>query len=129
MPRLWLQVGLILLFVVLTAWRGLAFHRAIGPDATLPFWTPLVDALQRLGDRWFSNGNYVANPVTYAVLPLAVLLLAGARFRALGFGSGHRVGRAPSARPLQTDPSRPIRPSGPLPEGAIAMAIATSPPS
>jgi membrane protease YdiL (CAAX protease family) len=92
-PRLWLQVGLILIFVVLTAWRGLAFHRVLGPDAALPLWSPVVDVLQRLGDRWFGNGNYVANPVTYVVLPLPALLLAGARPPALGFSPGHRVGR------------------------------------
>jgi hypothetical protein len=88
-----LQVGLILAFVGLTAWRGLAFHHVVGPGAALPLWSPMVDALQRLGDQWFGNGNYVANPVTYVLLPLPVLLLAGARLAALGFGPGHQVKR------------------------------------
>ena len=92
-PRLWLHVGLILLFVALTAWRGLVFHHVLGPEAALPLWSPLVGAFQRLGDQWFGNGNYLANPVTYVALPLLVLLPAGARLPSLGFGRGHRVRR------------------------------------
>ncbi len=92
-PRLRLQLGLVLLFVALTAWRGLAFHRALAPDAAIPLWSPLVAALERLGGVWFGNDNYVANPVTYVALPLVALLLAGARLPDLGFGRGHRVGR------------------------------------
>jgi membrane protease YdiL (CAAX protease family) len=90
-PRLRLQVGLILLFVVLTGWSGLVFHDVVG--GSIPAWTPLVDALGRLGDTWFGAGTWVTNPVTYVGLPLLVLLLAGARVRSLGFGPGHRVGR------------------------------------
>jgi membrane protease YdiL (CAAX protease family) len=92
-PRLWLQVGLTIFFIALTAWRGLAFHRVLSPDAALPLWSSVTDALQRVGDQWFGNGNHLANPVTYVVLPLPVLLLAGARLRELGFGPGDRVGR------------------------------------
>ncbi len=90
-PRLWLQTGLILLFVVLTAWGGLAFHSVLPPDAALPLWSPLTGRLERLGGQWFGNDNYVANPVLYVGLPLLVLLLAGARLPELGFGRGHRV--------------------------------------
>ncbi len=90
-PRIHLQVGLILLFVLLTGWSGLVFHDVVtGP---IPLWTPLVDALGRLGDTWFGFATYVTNPVTYVALPLLVLLLAGAHIRSLGFGHGHRVGR------------------------------------
>ena len=90
-PRIRLQVGLILLFVVLTGWTGLMFHDVTA--ASIPIWTPLVDALGRLGDAWLGATTYVMNPVSYVVLPLAVLLLAGAGLRSLGFGPGHRVGR------------------------------------
>ncbi len=91
--RLWVQLGVVTLVVLLTAWRGLGFHRVIGPEATIPPWSSLVDALQRKGDEWFANGNFVANPVLYVGLPLPLLLLAGARLCGLGFGPGHRVGR------------------------------------
>ena len=90
-PRIRLQVGLILLFVVLTGWTGLVFHDVTA--ASIPIWTPLVDALGRLGDAWLGATTYVMNPVTYVALPLIVLLLTGAPLRSLGFGPGHRVGR------------------------------------
>ncbi len=90
-PRIHLQVGLILLFVVLTGWSGLVFHDVVA--GSIPVWTPLVDALGRLGDMWFGAATYVTNPVTYVALPLIVLLLAGAHLRSLGFGRGHRIGR------------------------------------
>ena len=91
-PRLWLQVGLILLFIVLTGWMGLVFHNVVAPGASIPVWSPFVAYLQRLGGQWFGNDNYIANPLTYVALPLAALLLTGARLRELGFGRGHRVG-------------------------------------
>ena len=90
--RLWLQAGLILLFIVLSGWNGLVFHDAVPAGAAIPLWSPLVDALQRLGGQLFGNDNYIANPVAYGVLPLLALLLAGARPAELGFGRGHRVG-------------------------------------
>jgi membrane protease YdiL (CAAX protease family) len=91
--RLWLQVGLILAFIALTGWRGLMFHNVLPHHISVPLWSPLVDWLERLGDHWFGNGNIVVNPATYTVLPLALLLLAGARSSRLGFAHGHRVWR------------------------------------
>ncbi len=90
-PRIHLQIGLILLFVVLTGWTGLMYHDVTA--VSVPLWTPLVDALGRLGDAWFGVATFVMNPVTYVVLPLIVLLLTGAHLRSLGFGRGHRMGR------------------------------------
>lgn len=90
-PRAWLYLGLTLLFVVLTAWRGLVFHKVLAPDAFVPLWSPLVGWLQGLSSQWFGNGNYLTNPVTYVALPLLVLLLAGARPRSLGFGHGSDI--------------------------------------
>ena len=91
--RLWLQLAIIAAFVALTAWRGLVFHSVAVPASEIPIWTPLVDALDRLGGDWFGADNYVTNPVTYLVLPLVALLLAGANVRGLGFGPGRRTGR------------------------------------
>ncbi len=92
-PRVWLHLGLTLLFVVLTAWRGLVFHKVLAPDAPIPLWSPLVGWLQALGAQWLGNITYVANPVTYVALPLLALLLAGARLRSLGFGHGYDIRR------------------------------------
>ncbi|WP_029704510.1 CPBP family intramembrane glutamic endopeptidase [Arthrobacter sp. TB 26] len=94
--RVWAHLGLVAVFIALTGWNNLAFHNVIDGNANIPLWTPLVEWLQRLGEQWFgeSLGNFVANPVTYVLIPLVVLLLAGARLSTLGFGKGHRVGRA-----------------------------------
>ena len=92
-PRVWLYLGLTLLFVVLTGWRGLVFHKVLAPDAYLPLWSPLVAWLQELGAQWFGNITYVANPVTYVALPLLALLLAGARLPNLGFRRGSDIRR------------------------------------
>lgn len=90
--RLWAQVAVVAAFVALTAWNGILFHEVPGAEP-LPVWTALVDALGRVGNAMFGNGNYVANPVTYAVLPLLLLVLLGARPRDLGLVRGHRTGR------------------------------------
>jgi membrane protease YdiL (CAAX protease family) len=93
--RVWWQLTLGLAFIALTAWSGLVFHHVVAEDAGIPGWTLLVEKLQHLGEQWLGEdrGNYLANPVTYTVIPLVVLLLAGARPAGLGFGRGHRVGR------------------------------------
>ena len=90
--RLSVQVAVIALFIVLTAWNGMVFH-AVPGAGPLPLWSDLTSALGRAGDGVFGNGNYLANPVTYVVLPLLLLVLLGARPRDLGFARGHRVGR------------------------------------
>ena len=90
--RTWVQVGVIAAFIVLTAWNGLVFHEVPGAGP-VPVWSDLTEWLGSVGDGLFGNGNYLANPVTYLVLPLVLLLLLGARPPDLGFGRGHRVGR------------------------------------
>lgn len=94
--RVWVQLGLVAVFIALTGWNNLAFHKVIGGNAEIPLWTPLVGWLQRLGEQWFGEGLglFLVNPVTYVAIPLVVLLLAGARPQTLGFARGHRVGRA-----------------------------------
>ncbi|RAX47770.1 hypothetical protein DQ353_18530 [Arthrobacter sp. AQ5-05] len=94
--RVWVQLGLAGVFIVLTGWNNLAFHNVVAGSADIPLWTPLVEGLQRAGEQWFGEGlgTFVSNPVTYVLIPLVVLLLAGARLPTLGFARGHRVGRA-----------------------------------
>lgn len=122
--RLWLQLGIVVVSIVLTGWRGLSFHEVIGPEATLPLWSSLVGALQRAGDAWFGNSNFVANPVLYFGLPLLLLMLAGAHPRDIGFGPGHRVGRVLllwGAIPLAVFASALI--SGVLTAGVLAARL------
>lgn len=86
-----LQLLVIGAVILLTAYRGLVFHAVLPAEPSLPLWQPLVDALERLGGEWFGNDNYVANPVLYFLIPLILLVAAGALPRELGFGPGHRV--------------------------------------
>ena len=94
--RVWVQLGLVAVVIALTAWNGLAFHKVVDGGTEIPLWTPLVGWLRDLGEQWFGEGlgTFLANPVTYVIIPLVVLLLAGARPSTLGFARGHRVGRA-----------------------------------
>ncbi|MBK8469451.1 MAG: CPBP family intramembrane metalloprotease [Actinomycetales bacterium] len=94
--RVWVQLALVAVFIALTGWNNLAFHNVTAEDAAIPLWTPMTRWLQRVGEEWFGEGlgNFVVNPTTYVLLPLLVLALAAARPSTLGFGKGHRVGRA-----------------------------------
>lgn len=94
--RVWVQLGLVTVFIALTGWNNLVFHNVIEGNVDIPWWTPLVEWLQRLGEQWFDEGlgTFLVNPVTYVLIPLVVFLLAGARLPTLGFVKGHGVGRA-----------------------------------
>jgi membrane protease YdiL (CAAX protease family) len=94
--RVWMQLGLVVVFIALTGWNNLVFHNVIEGNADIPLWTPLVEWLQRLGEQWFGEGlgTFLVNPVTYVLIPLVVLLLAGAHLPTLGLAKGHRVVRA-----------------------------------
>lgn len=93
--RLRAQLAWLVFVVAATGWGGLVFHGVV--TARVPLWDPVVQAAGDLGARWLSvewvGGPRLAlaNPTAYFVLPLAGLLLLGARFRSLGFGPGHRV--------------------------------------
>ena len=91
----WAQFSVAILFISLTEWTGLHFH-GVAADSGIPLWTPLEEWLLSLGEQWLGSGNgtMLLNPITYFVIPLAVLLLIGTRLKELGFGRGHRVGRA-----------------------------------
>lgn len=94
--RVWAQLGLAAVIISLTAWNNLAYHNIVEESLAIPLWTPLVEWLKRLGEQWFGEGlgTFLINPVTYVLIPLILLLLAGARLPTLGFSRGHRVGRA-----------------------------------
>ncbi len=92
----WMQLSIAMLVIILTAWAGLYFHGVIAADPGIPLWTPLVEWLLSLGEQWMGPGfgTVLLNPISYFVIPLAVLLLTGAKLKELGFGRGHRVGRS-----------------------------------
>ncbi len=86
---LWLQLAIILFFILATGLDGLVFHQVI--PSGLPVWSGMMDAVRRFSGQTLGNDNYLANPLSYVALPLIVLLLAGAKWRELGLGAGHRV--------------------------------------
>lgn len=69
------------------------------PALAPQLWAALVDSAAALGDRllpavWVGDGgNALANPLQYALIPLLVLLLLGARPAELGLGHSWRAGR------------------------------------
>lgn len=90
--RLWAQVGVLLVFVLLTGYRGMVFNHALPPRLSyLPLWTPLVDLLNRLWGSILPSPLYGVNPTLYVIVPGAFLLALGARPRELGFARGHRA--------------------------------------
>jgi membrane protease YdiL (CAAX protease family) len=95
--RAWLEFALqlfvILLFIVLTAYRGLVFHSVLAEFPGLPLWTPLLQRLDVIGGEWLGNPNYLVNPLLYLVIPFVLLVLLGAHPTGLGFGRGHQVWR------------------------------------
>jgi membrane protease YdiL (CAAX protease family) len=103
-PRQRLQLALQALVtfsvIFITGYTSLAFHGLItGQQAFIPIWTPLINWFADLGMRLLnvsligSPANALANPASYFLLPLPILLLLGARWRSLGLGRGHRTGR------------------------------------
>lgn len=98
--RLALQALAALFFIAITGYSSLAFHGLITAEqAYIPIWSPVIGWFGELGARYLdvslirSPDNALANPASYFLLPLPVLLLLGARWRGLGFGRGHRTGR------------------------------------
>lgn len=89
--RLPLQIGVLLVVIVLTGYRGMVFNRALPRSLdTLPVWTPLVDALDGLWGHVFAISFWGSNPTLYVIVPGLALLALGARWRSLGFARGYR---------------------------------------
>lgn len=90
--RLWAQVALLLVVIVLTGQRGAVFNKAIPPSlANIPLWTPLVDALTTAWGHVFHNPFWGVNPTLYVLIPGVLLLALGARPAELGFARGYRT--------------------------------------
>ncbi len=82
--RLWVQLPIILLFVLFTGYRGLLLNGAVSVKSdTLPLVTPLIVFLARFPLD-------VINPLLYFALPMLLLLPTGIGFRQVGFARGHR---------------------------------------
>lgn len=88
---LWGQVAFLGAIILLTGLSGMNFH-GVAPQGWdhIPLWTPLEQALEEVGGRWFGNDNWVRNQVLYTVLPGSVLLLCGVRPAELGLRNGYR---------------------------------------
>lgn len=86
--RIWLQVAVLMVFILLTGWSGMKFHHLT--TGSIPLWSPLESALETAGGRLFGADNWVRNPVLYMVLPGLILLFMGARPSELGLRKGYR---------------------------------------
>jgi membrane protease YdiL (CAAX protease family) len=86
--RIGTQTALLMLVIVIT---GLSSF-----GTRFPVWSVSVDWVYTLGERllpveWVGGpGNALANPLQYFIIPLALLLILGARPSELGFKRGHR---------------------------------------
>lgn len=90
--RLWAQVALLLVVIVLTGQRGAVFNHAVPPSlGTIPLWTPLVRALTDAWGHVFANPFWGVNPTLYVLIPGICLMALGARPAELGFARGYRV--------------------------------------
>lgn len=82
--RLILQLAVALTLAVLASLR---FRE-------MPLWSPFVALLYRTGSALpLPNANYLVNPVLYVVVPGALVLALGARWRGIGFREGWRPWR------------------------------------
>jgi membrane protease YdiL (CAAX protease family) len=98
-PVPWLQILVILFFILLTGYRGFVFNTQPGGSIEIPVWSLFGDWFANLGGRYLFNivdhspGIAAANFAGYFLIPFILLLLLGARPPGLGFGKGHRVWR------------------------------------
>lgn len=82
--RAWVQLVIVLLFVLFTGYRGLLLNGAISvKSGSLPVVTPLIVFLARFPLD-------VINPLLYFVIPLLFLLITGLGLHEVGFARGHR---------------------------------------
>jgi membrane protease YdiL (CAAX protease family) len=90
--RLWAQVAVLGIVIVLTGQLGAAIHKVVPPSlATIPVWTSLVDGLTAAWGHVFHNPYWGAIPTLYVLIPGICLLALGARPAELGLARGYRV--------------------------------------
>ena len=94
-PRLLVQILVVLAIATLIGLSAMAVY-GIGPRAleSIPVWSWVFNSLLGFGRALpVPAPAVISNPVLEFLLPLVLLLALGARWRDLGFGKGHRVGR------------------------------------
>lgn len=80
--------------VVVLGMAGLAMFRF----ADIPIWSSVIRAAYRWGQGLpIPNANYLLNPVLYVLVPGALVLALGARWRGIGFQKGWRSWRVTAA--------------------------------
>lgn len=98
-PFFWLQLLVVVFFILLTGYRGFVFNVQPARAMNIPVWSWFGDWFSNLGGRYLSNlvdhspGLAAENFAGYFLIPFVLLLLLGARLPDLGFGKGHRVSR------------------------------------
>jgi len=98
-PFFWLQLLVVVFFILLTGYRGFVFNVQPARAMNIPVWSWFGDWFSNLGGRYLSNlvdhspGLAAENFAGYFLIPFVLLLLLRARLPDLGFGKGHRVSR------------------------------------
>jgi membrane protease YdiL (CAAX protease family) len=96
-PFFWLQIFVVVFFILLTGYRGFVFNVQPARAMNIPVWSWFGDWFSNLGGRYLydmvdhSPGLAAANFAGYFLIPFVLLLLLGARLPDLGLGKGHRV--------------------------------------
>ncbi|MBE0671071.1 MAG: hypothetical protein IH588_10820, partial [Anaerolineales bacterium] len=87
----WVQLLVVLFFVLLTGYRGFVFNMMPG-RSNIPVWSWFADGFANIGGRYLhtlvdhSPGIAAANLAGYFLIPFVILVLLGARLPELGFG-------------------------------------------
>jgi membrane protease YdiL (CAAX protease family) len=98
-PFIWLQIIVVLFFILLTGYRGFVFNVQPARSMNIPVWSWFGDWFSNLGGRYLYNlvdhspGLAAANFAVYFLIPFVLLLLLSARLPDLGLGKGHCVWR------------------------------------
>jgi membrane protease YdiL (CAAX protease family) len=91
--QLWWQVVILLVVILLAGYRGIVSNMFNAPR--IPLLYPLARwSINFLGGGPEPPGNWIAVPVLYFIIPVALLLLTGASWSELGLGRGYRSWRA-----------------------------------
>ena len=92
--RLWLQIGVIVLIVLVIQYFDLVVNGTIDANrVNIPLLGPLFGAVYTAAKVHNGGPVFLASVAMYVIVPVVLMLLLGARWRELGFGKGYHSWR------------------------------------